>query len=250
MKNIAIRTLVIGHLLTLATVIFCICYQQAWNDYFMVLNWILSSNVSFEVKRSHRVGYKRLMKSQEQQELAIFRSKQVELLKQEQERLRQEKVIHEMAEEARRSSDALKSKCSLVRHIGHEIRTPLNVVGVGVDLLIKDLAPYVSALPDGMMDIVYGIQEASTASLEVINELLMFEKLAAGMTTLECVPTHVVPFLEQAMKQHLLPARAKDISFELVPSSVITNHVAINVDPLKLATVFRNLFSNAIKFTR
>ena len=78
----------------------------------------------------------------------------------------------------------------------------------------------------------------------------MFEKLAAGMTTLECVPTLVFPFLEQAMRQHMLPARAKNISFELVPSSSITRNVAIDVDPIKLITVFRNLFSNAIKFTK
>ena len=95
----------------------------------------------------------------------------------------------------------------------------------------------------------YVTQEASSASLEVVNELLMFEKLAAGMTTLECVPTLALPFLEQAMRQHMLPARAKNISFELVPSFV-TRNVAVNVDPIKLITVFRNLFSNAIKFTK
>ena len=95
----------------------------------------------------------------------------------------------------------------------------------------------------------HDIQEASSASLEVVNELLMFEKLAAGMTTLECVPTVIMTFLEQAMKQHFLPARAKNITFELVPSSV-TRNVAIDVDPIKLITVFRNLFSNAIKFTK
>ena len=66
MKNISIRTLVIGHLSVLTTVIFCICYQQAWNDYFMILNWILSSNVSFEIKQNHRVAYKNLMKAREQ----------------------------------------------------------------------------------------------------------------------------------------------------------------------------------------
>ena len=70
------------------------------------------------------------------------------------------------------------------------------------------------------------------------------------MTTLECVRTPVLPFLEQAMKQHLLPARAKEISFILIPPSAASSHVVINVDPLKLATVFRNLFSNAIKFTK
>ena len=70
------------------------------------------------------------------------------------------------------------------------------------------------------------------------------------MTTLECVPIPVLPFLEQAMKQHFLPARAKEISFILIPPSETLSHVVINVDPLKLATVFRNLFSNAIKFTK
>ena len=77
----------------------------------------------------------------------------------------------------------------------------------------------------------------------------MFEKLAAGLTSLECVPTLVLPFLEQAMRQHMLPARAKNIVFELVQSSV-TRNVAVLVDPVKLITVFRNLFSNAIKFTK
>ena len=69
------------------------------------------------------------------------------------------------------------------------------------------------------------------------------------MTTLECVPTPIVPFLEQAMKQHLLPARAKEIIFELVPSEE-THNVTVNVDPCKLTTVFKNIFSNAIKFSK
>ena len=161
-------------------------------------------------------------------------------------------------------------------------------MGVGVDMLIKELEPHATTLPDGIIDIIegrltefiliepnrnlnypvhsnliqhvptllnknviiQGIQEASSASLEVINELLEFEKLAAGMTTLECVPTPIIPFLEQAMKQHLLPARSKEILFELVPSTEVTRNVTVNMDPIKMMTVFRNIFSNAIKFTK
>ena len=48
------------------------------------------------------------------------------------------------------------SFCCQVRHIGHEIRTPLNVVGVGVDMLIKELEPHTAILPDGIMEIVEG----------------------------------------------------------------------------------------------
>ena len=70
------------------------------------------------------------------------------------------------------------------------------------------------------------------------------------MTTLECIPTPVLPFLEQAMKHHMLSTRAKNITFELIPSSLVTRFMTVDVDPMKLITVFRNLFSNAIKFTK
>jgi signal transduction histidine kinase len=116
-------------------------------------------------------------------------------------------------------------------------------------MLIKELKPHLAVLPDSVIDIIEGIEEASAASLEVINELLEFEKLAAGMTTLECVPTPILPFLERAMKQHLLSARSKEIVFELVPS-VETRSVTVNVDPCKFMTVFKNILSNAIKFTK
>ena len=116
-----------------------------------------------------------------------------------------------------------------------------------MDMLLLELASESSTLPNGIMEIIEGIKEASTASLSVINELLEFEKLAAGKTTLECAITSVLPFLEQVMRQHAIPVRAKNIQFDFVPS--ITRNATMNVDPLKLATVFRNLFSNAIKFT-
>ena len=72
MKNVSVRALVLAQMTTLVTVLFCICYQQAWNDYFMVLNWILSSNVSFEIKRTHRVAYKKLMVAREQQVMMMI----------------------------------------------------------------------------------------------------------------------------------------------------------------------------------
>ena len=48
-----------------------------------------------------------------------------------------------------------------VRHIGHEIRTPLNVVGVGVDMLIKEIEPHLALLPDSVMDVLEGMQDPS-----------------------------------------------------------------------------------------
>ena len=41
----------------------------------------------------------------------------------------------------------------------------MNVVGVGVDMLLKELEPHAAVLPDGVMDIIEGIQEAPTLLL-------------------------------------------------------------------------------------
>ena len=51
-----------------------------------------------------------------------------------------------------------------VRHIGHEIRTPLNVVGVGVDMLLKELEPHAAVLPGNILEIVVDIK-VNTPSL-------------------------------------------------------------------------------------
>ena len=143
--------------------------------------------------------------------------------------------------QVRETEQALEAKRSMVRHIGHEIRTPLNIIGVGTDVLLKELKQLGPAIPRNILEVVEGIEDASTAALEVVNELLEFEKLAAGMTTIEAVPTYIVRFLHKAMKQHLIPARAKEIDFKL---SVETrdNELGVEIDPIKMTVVFRNIF--------
>jgi two-component system sensor histidine kinase/response regulator len=141
----------------------------------------------------------------------------------------------------RESEQALEAKRSMVRHVGHEIRTPLNIIGVGTDVLLKELKQLGPAIPSSILEVVEGIEEASTAALEVVNELLMFEKLAAGMTTIETVPTRIVRFIEKAMMQHLIPARAKEIDFKLTVEAR-DNEIGVDIDPIKMVVVFRNIF--------
>ncbi len=136
---------------------------------------------------------------------------------------------------------ALEAKRSMVRHIGHEIRTPLNVIGVGTDVLLKELKQLKPRISHAVLEIVEGIQDASGTALEVVNELMMFEKLAAGMTTIETAPTRIVRFLNKAMKQHTITARAKAIDFTLTVDTR-DSQLGVNVDPVKMTIVFRNIF--------
>ena len=63
-----------------------------------------------------------------------------------------------------------------------------------------------------LTEILASMREASTTALEVVNELLAFEKIAAGMYTIEPLPTALLAFVRHCMRQHLLPALAK-VSF-------------------------------------
>ena len=92
-RNLSIRTLVITHMTTLAVVAFCVCYSKAWSDYAVLLNWLMSSNISFEIKRLQRISFKDSSNAKDLQELAVRRSSEVDLLKQEQERSRYDNII-------------------------------------------------------------------------------------------------------------------------------------------------------------
>ena len=61
----------------------------------------------------------------------------------------------------------------------------------------------------------------------------MFEKMAAGMATIEPCPTAIVPFVREAMTQHRITADAKKIHFNFVHNDMDARVVA-NVDPIKV----------------
>ena len=68
-----------------------------------------------------------------------------------------------------------------------------------------------------------------------------FEKMAAGMSTIEPTPLALVPFLRKAMRAHTIPAQAKEIDFTLDIAEADAN-IAANIDPIKMTVVFRNLY--------
>lgn len=94
------------------------------------------------------------------------------------------------------------------------------------------------------------MRDASVNALEVVNDLLSFEKIAAGMFTIQTETTPLLEFLKRCMKNHFIPALAKDIKFSLTPSSLMSGDINIDIDSVKMAVVMKNLFSNAIKFTK
>eukprot|EP00596_Hydrurales_sp_CCMP1899_P000564 CAMPEP_0119034018 /NCGR_PEP_ID=MMETSP1177-20130426/1073_1 /TAXON_ID=2985 /ORGANISM="Ochromonas sp, Strain CCMP1899" /LENGTH=563 /DNA_ID=CAMNT_0006991195 /DNA_START=1095 /DNA_END=2786 /DNA_ORIENTATION=- len=141
------------------------------------------------------------------------------------------------------------AKRSMVRHISHEIRTPLNTTSIGVEVLEHELSALGDTIPNSLIEVVVGIRAACGSALVIVNELLTFEKLAAGLFTLECNATAVLPFVRDSMKEFAILAIAKNISLDLIHGERIDEEAAFDIDPVKMSIVLRNFLSNALKFT-
>lgn len=141
---------------------------------------------------------------------------------------------------------------SVVRHIVHEIRGPLNTAVVGTDVLKLDLSELKSIIGEvvskKLMDILDGIHVAIAAAGNYTNELLTFEKLAAGMTKLECVPTSLIDFVQHSMQSFYIVALSKQVDFLLV-NNLPLNKMS-NIDPVKMAQVLTNFLTNALKVNK
>lgn len=49
----------------------------------------------------------------------------------------------------------------------------------------------------------------------IVNELLTYEKLAAGLHTLELAPAAILAFVTEMVKEFTIPAEAKNIALEI-----------------------------------
>jgi PAS domain S-box-containing protein len=140
-------------------------------------------------------------------------------------------------EEADRANQA---KSDFLSRVSHELRTPLNSI-LGFGQLLK-----METLPQGQRSSVKQILEAGEHLLELIDEILDIEKIAAGKMSLSLEPVHVVLVLDEAIQ--LVRPLADREGVRLVEPSDVDVHV--RADRQRLKQVFLNLLSNAVKFNR
>jgi two-component system, sensor histidine kinase and response regulator len=144
----------------------------------------------------------------------------------------------------------------MTRSISHEIRTPLNTAFMGLDLLLATLrsstmrsSESIRAETAKCQEISESVREGCSIALNILNQLLTFEKLSAGMLQLESKLLSVSELLDSNMKLFRMQAQQAGISFKLDTGNVKMDQVQVFVDEHKMNQVLRNLLSNAMKFT-
>lgn len=163
---------------------------------------------------------------------AVFGDRQRRGLFQAREELKAAKEAAEAASHARRD---------FVASVSHDLRTPVNIIFGMADMALD------VAVTAEQRDFVETIKRSAGQLHALINDLLDFSKMDAGVVDLRPRPFALRPWLDQTLAPHAREAAAKDVRMQATVAAEVPETVV--ADPDRLAQVIGNLAGNAVKFT-
>ncbi len=146
-----------------------------------------------------------------------------------------------LGEARERAEAAVRTRQEFLANMSHELRTPLTSV-IGFAGLLAD-----SALDDGQRGQLARIQDAGSALMATLNDVLDLSKLEAGGVDLQPRPFALRSMLSQALGIVEAQASSKGLVLDLTVDESCPAWV--EGDPERLRQVLVNLLGNAVKFT-
>jgi len=134
-------------------------------------------------------------------------------------------------------------KTDFFASMSHELRTPLTSIKEGTGLLLDGVA---GAISDKQRKLLSILAEESNRLISVVNSLLDFSKMEAGMMAYEFETASLEPLVKRAMAEIMPLVEAKSITLESEWDEPLP---LLQMDPERMLQVLRNLLGNAVKFT-
>jgi two-component system cell cycle sensor histidine kinase PleC len=135
-------------------------------------------------------------------------------------------------------------KSEFISNMSHELRTPLNTV-LGFSKLLKEHRERKLSESD-IVEYAGLIQHAADRLLTVINDILDISKLQSGTYALDAFEVDIGQVLRDCIEE--AEPTAKEAGIEITPR-IAYSIPPVRGDDTKLAQIFRNVISNALKFT-
>lgn len=147
--------------------------------------------------------------------------------------------LNETLEDLERLSS---SRMDFFSVMSHELRTPMNgVIGITNALLLQ-------TPPEDQKEDLAVLKFSAENLLSLINDILDFNKLDAGMIALEQVDFDLARLVENNFATFSLKAKEKKLDFKFFIDEQLIGKTIIS-DPGRITQVLLNLLNNAIKFT-
>ena len=152
------------------------------------------------------------------------------------------KLLEEELREAKEAAEkSVIAKEHFLSNMSHEIRTPMNAVLGFTDLLID------TPLNAEQKDFVGAIQTSGKNLMSIINDILDYSKIEAGMMAMEQAPLSVRSIFNSLSV--MFSQKKSDLKINLTFNADSAIPENLTGDPTRLTQVIINLVSNALKFT-
>ncbi|MDK3022080.1 hybrid sensor histidine kinase/response regulator [Cupriavidus taiwanensis] len=162
-----------------------------------------------------------------------LRFENVELIAQLREQTARAEAAQHAAEEASRAKSVFLASAS------HDLRQPLHAMGLFLVSLGR------TWLDDRQRQLLAHIEASSGAAREMLNSLLDFSKLEAGVITPRARAFRLQPLLHKLENEFAPQAEARGLVYRTRDTTV-----TIHGDPTLVELVLRNLIANAIRYTQ
>lgn len=156
-------------------------------------------------------------------------------------RLRLENKLEIANISLKREREIIEIKSKLFTNISHEFRTPLTLMIGPLDDLSRT-----ENLNFGIRKTVLGVQDQAKRLLNLVNQLLDFQKAESDKLTLNARKSNIVSFSKEIFYSFRNEASRRNIKFQFNASS---NQINLDFDEEKMTIVLYNLLSNAFKFS-
>lgn len=132
-----------------------------------------------------------------------------------------------------------KAKQRFLSNMSHEIRTPLQSIIGYAELILRQQNP-----DKRQVDAIY---QSSVHLLQIVNEILDYNRIISGEFTFQTTPFDVNKLLQEVLD--VMRPLAAQKSIELVNDINLDDIQFIEGDAFRLKQILFNILSNAIKFT-